>query len=270
MEYRKIFLDTCILSEIGRMKKEDRGSLAYKFLVTDKLKVILTPFNLIEIEDMPDEVVKKNIYDFLDLSFVGFTKNSDSIFREEIEKYFSNDLVEPIEFNLSYLQKDKYGKPFNFKTFKNALFENSEFKNANVEHNRIINELQNIKRPLEEVDDFFKLIVFHRISGLDKEFLKLLNGELIDFNKIPSFIVWAYSYASKIGSSGLKKKAKEMNDVSMSYIAPYVDIIVTEAKQVERYREIKEKGLINSLNNKIIKKYNEVIIKDEERILFNL
>jgi len=40
--------------------------------------------------------------------------------------------------------------------------------------------------------------------------------------------------------------------------------------EVERYREIKEKGLINSLNNKIIKKYNEVIIKDEERTLFNL
>lgn len=201
---------------------------------------------------------------------MGFAKNSDLVFREEIEKYFSNDSVEPIEFNLSYLQKDKDGKPFNFKTFKNALFENSVFKNTSVEHNKIINELQNIKRPLEEVDDFFKLIVFRRIFGLDKGFLKLLNGELIDFNRIPSFIVWAYSYASKIGSSGLRKKAKEMNDVSMSYIAPYADIIVTEAKQVERYREIKEKGLINSLNNKIIKKYNEVIKKDGERILFNL
>ena len=105
---------------------------------------------------------------------------------------------------------------------------------------------------------------------MDKEFFKLLNGELIDFNKIPSFIVWAYSYASKIGSSGLRKKAKEMNDVSMSYIAPYVDIIVTESKQVERYREIKDKRLINSLDNKIIKKYNEVITKDGKRILFNL
>lgn len=96
-----------------------------------------------------------------------------------------------------------------------------------------------------------------------------IGTEKIEYH-LPSFIVWAYSYASKIGSSGLRKKAKEMNDVSMSYIAPYVDIIVTEAKQVERYREIKEKGLINSLNNKIIKKYNEVIKKVGERILFNL
>lgn len=31
------------------MKKEDRGSFVYGFLVVDKLKIILTPFNLIEI-----------------------------------------------------------------------------------------------------------------------------------------------------------------------------------------------------------------------------
>lgn len=79
MEYRKIFLDTCILSEIGRMQKEDRNSLAYKFLVIDKLKIILTPFNLIEIEDMPNKIIKKNIYDFLDLSVVGWAKSNEVI-----------------------------------------------------------------------------------------------------------------------------------------------------------------------------------------------
>lgn len=270
MEYKKIFLDTCVLSDIGRLEKKDRADLAYKFLVEDKLQIILTPHNLLEIEDMPDEQVKNNVYDFLDLSFVGYAKSYDVILQEEIDKYFSNENIDIVAFNLSYLQKDKDGKPFNFKTFKAELLKNAEFKNAYEEYNNIIIGLQNEERSLKSIDNFFKVIVFHRIYNLDKSFLKELNGDFIDYKKIPSFIVWAYSYASKIGSSGFKHNPKEMNDVSMSYIAPYVDILVTESKQFARYEEIKNKKLISSLNNVDIKKHNQVISKEDDKIKFKL
>ena len=34
--YKMLFLDTCVLSDIGRMSKEKRGQLAYNLLVTKK------------------------------------------------------------------------------------------------------------------------------------------------------------------------------------------------------------------------------------------
>lgn len=263
-------MDTCVLSEIGRMNKEDRGQLLYNFSIVDKLQIVLTPFNLIEIDNIPDDTVKQNIYSFLDWSYVGFAKNSDKIFEEEINMYFDGKPIDIIEFSVSFLQKDRNGDKFNFKTIKEALLGNQEFIETKKAYDKKMIEMQNLERPLKDIDAFFNLMIFHRIYNLDKEFLKKLNGEFIDFNKIPAYVTWAYSYANKIGSGAFRKKFTEMNDVSMSYVAPYVDIIVAEKKQVARYNEIIKKGLIKLLDNKKIKKYNEVIKRENNKIVFSL
>ncbi len=150
------------------------------------------------------------------------------VFQKEIENYFLDKKINIIAFNLSYLQKDKNGLPFNFKTYKTELLKNADFQSVTKEYNEILLGLQNAKRPLEDIDNFFKVIMFNRIYKLEKAFLRKLNGEFIDYEKIPSFVVWAYSYANKIGSGNFRRNIKEMNDVSMSYIAPYVDILVVE------------------------------------------
>lgn len=38
LSYKKIFLDTCVLSDIGRMNKKKRVEIAYEFLVNKKSK----------------------------------------------------------------------------------------------------------------------------------------------------------------------------------------------------------------------------------------
>ena len=48
--YKKIFLDTCVLSDIGRMEKEKRANLAYEFLVNKKYKIIVPTYILDELE----------------------------------------------------------------------------------------------------------------------------------------------------------------------------------------------------------------------------
>lgn len=61
-----LFLDTCVLSDIGRMSKK-RGTSAYNLLVTKKYCIVVSTFQILEIEKIPDKQLISNIYDFLQL-----------------------------------------------------------------------------------------------------------------------------------------------------------------------------------------------------------
>ena len=75
LSYKKIFLDTCVLSDIGRMNKKKRAEIAYEFLVNKKYKLIIPTYILEELERMPDKNIRENVYDFLEISYV-FSKGS--------------------------------------------------------------------------------------------------------------------------------------------------------------------------------------------------
>lgn len=137
--YKKIFLDTCVLSDIGRMEKDKRNKLAYEFLVNKKYQIILPTYILDELEKLPDNEVRKNVYDFLQASYVGFPKGADRIFKEEIESNTRNTKVEIIEFNVSMLQKDCNGTNMDLKNFKKNLFNNPTFKAVTNENEQIKN-----------------------------------------------------------------------------------------------------------------------------------
>lgn len=270
MSYRKLFLDTCVLSEIGRMTKEDRGSFAYDLLVEKKMQLILTPYQILELEEIPDEEAKGYIHDFLDLAYIGMAKNKDDVFDEEIEKYHTSEDVDIVFLPLSFTQKDKNGAPLNFKSFRKVLLSNEAFRKSMQQLDIDNAKAQQSKRQVQTVDTYFKMMVFDRIYHLDKKFLATLGSDMIDYEKIPAFITWAYSYASKIESGGLKKNPREMNDAAMAYVAPYVDYIVAEKRQIARYEEIKQRRLITSLDNKTIKKYSDVVSKENGRVLICL
>lgn len=253
--YKKIFLDTCILSDIGRMDKEKRAKLAYEFLVNKKYKIIVPTYILDELERIPDKQVKENVYDFLELSYVGFPKGADKIFREELEANINNKKVEIVEFNVSMLQKDCNGITMDFKNFKDNLLNNNTFKIVTNQNEQVKRYLQKQKRPLTNIEDYFNLIVLNHLYNY--KILKL------DYNIFPGFTVWAYSLANKIESKGLKKKFNELNDVAMSYVVPYVDIIIAENRQINIYRQMKDKKMLECLNDVILKKYNEVFENGE-------
>ncbi|MBR6504510.1 MAG: hypothetical protein IKT41_02140 [Clostridia bacterium] len=256
--YKKIFLDTCVLSDIGRMNKEKRAKLAYEFLVNKKYKIIVPTYILDELEKIPDKSVKENVYDFLELSYVGFPKGADKIFAEEIEANKNNTYVEIVEFNVSMLQKDANGITMDFKNFKHNLLNNHTFKIVTNQNEQIKKYLQNKKRPLTNIEDYFNLIVLNHLYNY-----KILKP---DYNIFPGFTVWAYSLAHKIESKGLKKKYNELNDVAMSYIVPYVDIVVAEKRQINLYNQMKDKKILNCLDKIIFKKYNEVFEAGEFKI----
>lgn len=81
--------------------------------------------------------------------------------------------------------------------------------------------------------------------------------------------MWAYSLANKIESKGLKKKYNELNDVAMSYIVPYVDIVVAEKRQINLYNNIRDRKILNCLDNVVFKKYSDVF-QDGEFVVANM
>lgn len=258
LSYKKIFLDTCVLSDIGRMNKKKRAEIAYEFLVNKKYKLIIPTYILEELERMPDKNIRENVYDFLEISYVGFPKGADKIFAEEIEVNKNNSEIEIVEFNVSMLQKDSNGETMDFKNFKDNLLNNDMFKSITSQNKQIKQYLQKQKRPLKNIDDYFKVIIAKHLY--DCKISK------IDYNIFPAFTVWAYSLANKIESKGLKQKCNELNDVAMSYIVPYIDIVIAEKRQINLYNQMKDKKLLNCLNNIIFKKNSDVFEYGEFKV----
>lgn len=250
--YKKIFLDTCVLSDIGRMKKSKRASIAYDFLVNKKYQIILSPYILQELEICPDKEMVHNVYEFLELSYIGFAKSSERIFQEEILAYNEGLIMDIEEFQVSMLQTNTNGDKMDFKSFKDKLLSNYTFKIVSKENEKIKKRLQTQKRPLKEVDDYFNLMILKHIYDN-----KILSA---DYNIFPTFTIWAYSLANKIESKGLKKK---LNDVAMSYIVPYVDIVVEEKRQINLYNQLKNKKILKSLDGVILKKHGDVFSNGE-------
>lgn len=250
--YKKVFLDTCVLSDIGRMTKEERAKIAYEFLVNKKYKIILPTYILDELERLPDNTVKENIYDFLELSYVGFPKGADRIFLEEIESNKNKTNLEIVEFNVSMLQKDKNGQIMDFRNFKDNLLKNLTFKNVTKQNETIKKSLQLKNRPVNDIDNYFNIIILKHL--MDNKLIK------VDYNLFPAFTVWAYSLAYKVQSKGLKNNYNELNDVAMSYIVPYVDIVIAEKRQINLYKQLRNKKILTKLNNVIFKKYSDVFV----------
>lgn len=262
MNYKKIFLDTCVLSDIGRMKEKDRTMLAFDFVANYKLQIIITLYHIMELEEWKDENLRNNVYNFLESCYVGIGKNYFRLFEEELS---GNKNVDIVEYNLSILHYDKNGYLMNFKGFKNSIIASESYKKNKKEHDEICTRLQQLEKTIYDIKSYTRLLMEY--DAITKFDIKDFN---FSFNDIPGFYTYIYSFTNKIGSSSLKRNYSEMNDVCMSYLAPYMDIIVAERKQVARYNELKNQKDFNRLDNVIIKKHSDVIKYSNNNILFEL
>lgn len=262
MNYKKIFLDTCVLSDIGRMNDKDRAMLAFNFVTNYKFQIIITLYHIMELERWKDENLRNNVYNFLECCYVGIGKNYYKLFQEELS---GNKNIDIVEYELSMLHYDKNGNLMNFKGFKDSIITSQYYKDNKLEHDKICTDLQSLKKPFNNIEIFADIIILENVKN--KFNIEKFN---FSYNDIPSFYTYAYSFASKIGSSSLKQKAAEINDVCMSYLAPYMDIIVAERKQVARYAELKQQKNFNRLDNVIIKKHSDVIKHHQNGISFEI
>jgi hypothetical protein len=253
-----IFLDTNILSDIGRFDDDKIRKIVVEIATEMKLLIAVTTFNILEIEKISETCVKRNINYFLNLSNVVFLKEMNKIFSDEVLLYRTGAPIDPIQFITTLISKTQDGKPANYMAVLGNLLGDKDYKEALEEHYAILDkQQQHFQQKLRQTEDEFVEILF-------KEHLTKLypEEERDDWKEIanccPSYMAYAYSLYDKIGSKGLKKKAGEMNDTAMSYIFPYVGIVVTEKRQASVFNRIKDTAKIPALNDTIILKYSDV------------
>ena len=254
-----VFLDTNILSDIGRFDEKTIRDIVFQISVDLKLLVAITPFNILEVEKIPDEAVKTRIKYFLNLVNVIFLKGMDVLLADEVAAYIKKARIEPIMFITTLISKSKDGNPFTYLAVLENLLKDAEYQKALEEHYHILEKQQtHFQNKLPVSNDQFVDVLFKQQL---KKFPALAGCEIKSvFNSCPSYVSYGYSLYDKIGSKGLKKKAGEMNDTAMSYIFPYVGIVVTEKRQANLFNSLKRENKIPALNNTEFLKYSDVFV----------
>lgn len=261
-----IFLDTNILSDIGRFNEAQIRNIVLELSTKMEVLVAITPFNILEIEKIPDETVKTRIKYFLNLVNLIVLKGMDVLFEDEIKFYKSQKPVNPMQFITTLISKDKDGKPANYLSILNHLLSSTEYIQALNDHYRLI-ENQRIafhnKLPISN-HEFVNLLFREHLIKLHPTLANADMSKVI--NCCPSYISYAYSLYDKIGSKGLRKKAGEMNDTAMSYIFPYVGVVVTEKRQANLFNALKNTNSIPSLNSTIFLKHSDVFFDGQFKL----
>ncbi len=254
---RIIFLDTNVISDIGRLEKDEIRKVIYQISVELKLCVALTPFNIMEIERIPDERVKENVHWLLDILNIVHFKGMIELFQEEMDNGLD---FNPIKFSTTLISTMN-GKPANFLSLLSSLKKNDEYVQAVLKHNQILEQLRMrfTEKPNITLEKFICLEAKHNPILRQKSTTHTLRelGE-----QAPAFVSYCCSLYNKIGSKGLRNNPGEMNDNAMSYIFPYVGYIVTEKRLANLYISVRDKGLIPTLINTVILKHSDVISKD--------
>ena len=248
-----IFFDTNVLSAIGRQSPEATRKTCYTIMAEMKLALVLTPFNILELEKMPDEALREKVHDFLSMCNVVFFKPQNVIFADEIKNFSRPDeVVEPIMFITTLIGKLKY------KDVLDNLRKNKKYHRALHEHFVLLKQLQaKLNTRLPATADIFVdfSIEEHLKDQLSSSEIALAKAP----EHFPAYKAFMYSIYSKAGSKGLRKKSGEMNDTAMSYVFPYVGTIVTERIQANLFRDLKDRGKIRALEDTRIFKYSDIV-----------
>ena len=248
-----IFFDTNILSAIGRQTPEDIRKICYTVMCEMKLVLVLTTFNILELEKMPDKALREKVHDFLHMCNVVFFKPQDEIFAEEARCFASpGETVQPIKFATTLVGKLKY------RDVLDDVRKNKEYRRTLNDHFVLLKKLQDkLSTALPVTADSFVSL------GLEDHLKKRLSNVRTTVTeaeeRFPAYRAFMYSMYSKAGSEGLKNKSGEMNDTAMSYIFPYVGIVVTEKLQAELFRNLKGDGKIKALHDTRIFRYSDIV-----------
>lgn len=255
-----IFFDTNVLSDIGRLDNRTLAKLCVDISLVMKKFVVISMFNIIEIEKIQDEILKYAVYLFLDLCNVVTFKGAEDLFLDEITSYKTEKKIQPIEtLSMRHINTED-GKPANFLEFINNFQKDDDHKEFLENHSFSLKQLQkqcSVKSRFPE-DLFVYLLLDYKLKNIWTDYD--VNDLEIVANYCPSYMAYAYSLNSKIGSKGLRNKAGEMNDTGMSYLFPYCGTVVTDKKHAALFNRLKESNRIPALKDTVILKHSDVII----------
>lgn len=257
-EYRLALLDTNALSEIVKNPAWE-GAGFFNLLGTGQVAPCFTAYNLAELY-AADGVFETFVAMFDEVPCF-LTKPQDAILFEELEHYETGEPVIPLlnAFVPAAFRKDD---SYDVRTVVREVFGDAGNRTAMDQWDDRANEVMGTwlenKRNFEpssdhanskDADRYLETAGQQTLMNINPAWVRrrLDRGELPDLTRFPSLMVMAYSQYWRFWDPSWSSAPGEVTDIRFITAAPYMDIVVTEKRQAEIFRKIRDKvpGLSN-------------------------
>lgn len=247
--FKLVLADTNIISELGKIN--NFKDFAYDFLVNKKLILCVTLNTIIELKKQPK--LFSNVIGLLnDMMSVATLLNKEEIIIEESKRFPQYEVINPVKIVHTPFAVDKFDASLNLSNYIGKLTKLQDFIQAEKEHELAINQISQERKDkdLKEMD-----YVFYRtltdVGNNCTDFLEAhKDNPQVVYDHFCGLKTMYHMMWRKLDTADFRKKPQEIHDSLDSFYAPYVDIIVTERKQVNLYNQIIEQKLVMQLNNK--------------------
>ena len=267
--YRLYYLDTCALSELVK-DRAGFGSNLLNLVLSDGL-IAISPHSLWELKSSP--AVYKDVIEVITSLPTVLLKSEDAIINDEYQS-LENSIVniDPIVNHLMKALHAKHGldilalidkhitekKKDVFKQDRDETFKIIASKPSNIYSREELKLKANIEYSVQlvayEIATAFLLTEINHYSNLKKEF-PIAN--FLSLMSISYIIHYKYQQVERKGTES------DIQDILMSALYPYVDMVITErhqcaiVKQIQKRHNFFNNLKIISMNQVRLEKYDE-------------
>lgn len=254
--YKLCLLDTNILSEMVKNPDKEGAGFIKIFGPFDHAPCF-TVYNLFELRRKPN-LFKKFVSLFR--VYACFLLKPQPMILEEERK--ANGLLSSVSPLLHAFSLCGSNPSYDFQHFINEMFSMKDF--LELEQNWRKEECETLEAWLKQkenfkpnrptpnatdADEYLKEAGMQSLIASDLEWAgkEIKAGRTPDVNHFPSLKVFLYSLYYRLYDPSWKAKPQEVTDLMIASVAPYMDVVVTEAFQAEIFKKVRKKvyGLDN-------------------------
>ncbi|MBS1515575.1 MAG: hypothetical protein JSS63_11105 [Bacteroidetes bacterium] len=262
INYKLCLIDTCVISEILKNKKEIGSKIVPKF-INERIMFCYTIQTIAELRKAPD--IYNEFFSYMSIMPSFLLKNYNQLTEDEINSYVNKKSVDPILFHIAMMKPESY-----YKEYQN-MFERKELKH--YFDSEKIDAPDTLKALLDwrggfppekenystkEIEHWVELVSLKQILITHPEYYKrnITNLEAMNYTNFKSWNMIAYIVFYKFYFRHRNPKVNDVNDILIVSALPYLDIIITEKDMCEQLRQIKAKhDIINHVELYTIKSF---------------
>jgi hypothetical protein len=246
-KYKLVLIDTCIISELLKNKKELSKNIFSKLLDS---RIACFTIETIEELKMAPKVFDEFIEKFCAVVPALLLKSWEILIEEERKNYNTQGKIDPVQISLNY--PFIKGSGFSVKAFLNSYFtreyleKQREIQKMSLESMLKLRDQyppDNSKYTLDEINEFVELVTYKQLILRYRIWCQEMLDEKksIDAEKFPSIQMLGFLAFYKFYINNRKPKLSDIPDLLMSSAYPYIDELITEKNQAEMIRQIQIK-----------------------------
>ncbi|MDB4918584.1 hypothetical protein [Mucilaginibacter sp.] len=253
-DYKLYYLDTCALSELVK-DRSGFGSSLLNIVLEDGI-IAFSVNSIWELKSAP--VIYKAAMEVLSVLPSMILKTGEMIFDEEYKQFknsnheffpyitpFSASIFKKNGIDLLKIVEEKVTNKKNdlAKNFREDTFQFLRKNPSNIYSREDLKDKSKLRLSVEMCA--FQLATQYRMIEIGK----FIENNEFPINNFPSLISMAYLLHYKYLQADRKGSSSDVEDILMSALYPYVDVVVTERNQCEIIRQIKNySGFLSTLN----------------------